>query len=131
VQGTTPAARNELGAHLLVGWMMPITDRLRLLVTAGPSLLSVHQSLVTAIDVTETYPFDTATFKSATTKEAAASAAGFNAGADVFWMFSRHAGAGGMIQVTRARVHVPAEGARTIAVDAGGVQAGGGLRFVF
>jgi hypothetical protein len=131
VQGTTQAARNELGAHLLVGWMMPLTDSLRLLVTAGPSRFSVRQSLVTAVDVTETYPFDTATFKSATTKDSTASAAGFNAGADLFWMFSRHVGAGGLIQVTRARVQIPADGGRTVPVDAGGVQAGGGLRFSF
>ena len=131
VHGTAPATRRELGAHLLAGWMVPITDRIRLLVTAGPSLLSVRQSLVTAVDVTETYPYDTATFKSATTTDSTASAVGFNAGADVFWMFSRHVGAGAMMQITRARVKEPADGGRTIAVDAGGVQAGGGLRFSF
>ena len=131
VRGTTPATRTEVGAHALIGWMMPITDRIRLLVTAGPSFLSVRQSLVTKVNVTETYPYDTAAFKSATTKNAAASAAGFNAGADVFWMFSRHIGAGGLIQVTRARVNAPADGGRTVAVNAGGAQAGAGLRLVF
>ena len=131
VQGTTPATRHEVGAHLLIGWMMPITDRVRLLVTAGPSVLSVRQSLVTSVEVTETYPYDTVAFKSAATKDATASAAGFNAGADVFWMFSRHVGAGGLIQFTRARVKERTDGGRTVSVDAGGVQAGAGLRLVF
>ena len=131
VQGTTPATRNEIGAHVLIGWMMPITDRIRLLVTAGPSVFTVRQSLVTGVDVTETYPYDTAVFKSAATKDVTSSAAGFNAGADVFWMFSRNVGAGGLIQVTRARVKGPADGGRTITLDAGGVQAGAGLRFIF
>jgi hypothetical protein len=131
VQGTTAATRNEVGAHVLIGWMMPITDHLRLLVTAGPSVLSVRQSLVTSVEVTETYPYDTAAFKSAATKDATATATGFNAGADVFWMFSRHVGAGGLIQITRARVKAPTDGGRTVSIDAGGVQAGGGLRFIF
>jgi hypothetical protein len=131
VEGTTPATRNEVGAHVLIGWMMPITDRIRLLVTAGPSVLSVRQSLVTSVEFTETFPYDTATFRSATTKDATATATGFNAGADVFWMFSRNVGAGGLIQVARARVKLPVDGGRTISIDAGGVQVGGGLRFIF
>ena len=46
-------------------------------------------------------------------------------------MFSRRIGAGGLMQVTRARVKAPADGGRTVAVDAGGVQLGAGLRFLF
>ena len=49
VQGTTPATRRETGGHLLIGWMMPLTDRFRVLITAGPSMLSVSQTLVTDV----------------------------------------------------------------------------------
>lgn len=131
VQGTTPATRSEVGAHLLIGWMMPLTDRLRVLVTAGPSMLSVSQTLVTGVEFTETYPYDTATFKNATTKTATVTKAGFNAGADLFWMFSRRIAAGGMVQVTRARAKEPAGTGRTVSVDAGGAQVGAGIRLVF
>jgi hypothetical protein len=131
VQGEARATRSEVGAHLLVGWMMPLADRFRVLITAGPSVLSVRQTLVTGVEFTETYPYDTATFKSATTKNATVTAAGFNAGADLFWMFSRRVGAGGVVQVTRARAKEPAGTGRTVSVDAGGAQAGAGLRFVF
>jgi hypothetical protein len=131
IQGATPATRSETGVHLLVGWMLPITDRVRLLLTAGPSVLSVRQSLVTSVEFTEVYPYDTATFKSATTKNATATASGFNAGADLFWMFSRNVGAGGLVQVTRARVKESAGTNRTITLDAGGAQVGVGLRLVF
>jgi hypothetical protein len=131
VQGTTPATRNETGAHFLVGWMLPLTNRARLLLTAGPSRLSVRQTLVTGIEITETYPYDTASFKSATTKEAAATAAAFNAGADLFWMFSRRIGAGALVHIARARVTEPAESGRSVSLNAGGVQTGAGLRFVF
>lgn len=131
IEGTTPATRTELGAHLLVGWMMPLTDRLRVLITVGPSVLSVRQTLVTGVEFTEAYPYDTATFKSATTTSATATATGFNAGADVFWMFSRRIGAGGLVQITRARAKEPAGTGRTVSVDAGGAQVGAGLRLVF
>ena len=93
---------------------MPLTrSRSGCIVTAGPSVLSVGQTLVTDVQFAETFPYDTAEFTGATTTNATASAAGFNAGADVFWMFSRHVGAGGLVQFTRARA-----GASTPAADA-------------
>lgn len=131
VDGKVRATRNELGAHLLIGWMMPITNHVRLLLTAGPSVLNVGQTLVTGVDITETYPFDTAAFRGATTTDATATATGFNAGADVSWMFSRTVDAGGLVQVTRARAREKAGSGRSIPVDAGGAQAAVGLRFVF
>jgi hypothetical protein len=131
VQGTTPATRTEIGAHILIGWMMPLTDRFRILVTAGPSVLNVRQTLVTGVEITETYPYDTAAFKSATAGTATARATGFNAGADLFWMFSRNVGAGGLVQVTRARAKERTGAGRTVSVNAGGAQVGAGLRFLF
>jgi hypothetical protein len=130
IEGTTRVTRDEIGAHLLIGWMLPLTDRVRVLITAGPSVLSVRQTLVTGVEVGETFPYDTATFTRAITTNATATAAGFNAGADVFWMFSRRFGAGGLVQVTRARAKERA-GSRTVEVDAGGAQVGAGLRVVF
>jgi hypothetical protein len=131
IEGTTSTRRSETAAHLLVGWMLPVTDRLRLIVTAGPSLVNVEQTLVTGVQFSEVYPYDTAEFTGATTKRASRSATGFNAGADVVWMFSRRFGAGGLVQFTRARARVsPGEG-RTISVDAGGAQAAAGLRVIF
>lgn len=131
IDGTTRTTRNETGAHLLIGWMMPLSDKVRLMITAGPSVLSVGQTLVTDVQFSETYPFDTATFTGASTTNATRTATGFNAGADLFWMFSRHIGAGALVQVTRARVREHTGTGRTIAVDAGGAQIGAGLRFVF
>lgn len=130
VEGTARTTRNETGVHLMIGWMMPLTERLRVVISAGPSVLGVRQTLVTGVEFSETFPYDTAAFTGATTTTTSGSAAGFNAAADLFWMFSGNVGAGGLVQVTRARVTERA-GSRTIAVDAGGVQAGAGLRVVF
>jgi hypothetical protein len=131
IEGTTSTLRGETTAHLLFGWMLPVTDRIGVTVTAGPSFMSVEQTLVTGVQFAETYPYDTAEFTTATTRRATRRATGFNAGADVTWMFSRRIGAGGLVQFTRARARLsPTEG-RTIAVDAGGVQAALGIRVIF
>jgi len=131
VEGTASTQRGETAAHLLLGWMMPVTDRLRLIVAAGPSTINVEQTVVTGVQFSETYPYDTAEFTGATTKRASRRAAGFNAGADVMWMFSRRMGAGGLVQFTRARARIDPGGGRTIGVDAGGLQLAAGVRMIF
>lgn len=131
IEGTTSTLRGETAAHLLLGWMMPVTDRIRVIITGGPSVMSVEQTFVTGVEFSETYPYDTAEFTEASTRRVTRSATGFNAGADVMWMFSRRIGAGGLVQMTRARARLsPGEG-RTIAVDAGGAQAALGMRVIF
>jgi opacity protein-like surface antigen len=131
VEGTTSTLRGETAAHLLLGWMQPLSARARLLVTAGPSFVSTEQTLVTDVRFSEAYPYDTAEFTGATTRRETRGAPGFNAGADLTWMFSRRMGAGALVQFTRARVRLNAGEGRRIAVDAGGVQAAAGLRLFF
>ena len=131
VEGAAPVTRRELGAHLLIGWMMPLSDRLSVTFSAGPSVLNVTQTFVTGVEFSETYPYDSATFTRGATADASSRAAGFNAGADVCWMFSRHAGAGGLVQMSRARATGEAAPGRTIRIDAGGAHIAAGLRVVF
>jgi hypothetical protein len=131
VEGNTGTTRSELGTHLLIGWMLPVTDRIRVLLTAGPSVFSVGHTIVTDVLFSETFPYDTATFTGAKTTNATATAVGFNAGADVFWMFSHSVGAGGLVQFARARVRENAGTSRTVSIDAGGAQVAAGIRFVF
>jgi hypothetical protein len=131
IDGSTSTSRTEVGLHLQFAYLVPITDRFRVIAFAGPSRFSVEQTFVTDVQYSQSFPFDTATFSGATTRRASASAAGFNAGADVIWMFSRQFGMGGLIQYAAARVHEDAGSNREISVDAGGIQAGAGLRMVF
>lgn len=131
VEGTTSALRAETAAHVLIGWIQPVTDRIRVTLTAGPSFINAEQTLVTGVEFSETYPYDTAEFTGATTRRATGSGTGFNAGADVTWMFTRRIGAGGLVQFTRARARLDAGSNRTLRVDTGGVQAGAGIRLFF
>jgi len=130
VEGTAKSTREEVGAHVKIAWTVAPSPHLRLILSGGPSIISVRQTLVSDVNFSESYPYDTAAFTSATASTASKSATGGHASADVFWLFSRHFGAGGVIQFARARVKLTS-GSRTIAIDAGGAQAGAGLRLVF
>ena len=131
IEGTTRARRTEHGAHLLIGFMLPLSDRMRLLLTAGPSIVSVGQTFVSSVRFSETFPYDTAEFTGTDAKNESSTAAGFNAGADFFWMLSRSVGLGGLAQVTHARTRLDAGNGRRVSVDAGGAQIAAGLRVLF
>jgi len=132
IEGTAHTTRAETGAHLLIGTMLPLAKRFRVLLTAGPSVLNVEQRIITDVTFSETYPYDTAAFTGVKTSNSPPrTAAGFNAGADLSWMFSKTIGAGALVQVTHARVKANAGAGRSVSFDAGGVQAGAGLRLVF
>ena len=77
------------------------------------------------------YPYDTATFSGVDTSTPSESTIGFNVGADVGYFFARNVGIGGVIRFSRASADFTSIDGETLAVDAGGVQAGAGLRLRF
>jgi hypothetical protein len=78
------------------------------------------------------YPYDSATFGTATVVNDTATKVGFNVGADVGFKISRNIGVGGPVRFARASFSLPLTGsASNISVEAGGVQVGGGLRLFF
>jgi hypothetical protein len=121
----------ETAVHIQVLYSIPVKRTLTLLLSAGPSRLSVEQELVTDIKYDETYPYDVATFAGALTHRAKASVTGFNAGADLRWMFTKSIGLGGLVRFTRGTVDLETQDNRRLPLRAGGVHAGGGLRIVF
>ena len=131
VQGSTSGARDELGTHLQFAYLANVSSRLRLIASAGPSLLTVQQTLVTDVQFAQSYPYDSASFTAATTRRATATAPGFNAALDAFWMVGRRIGAGGVARFTRARVREHGDSGRTVNTDAGGFQAAAGVRVLF
>lgn len=123
--------REESGLHVQAQYQVASGGRLGITLMGGPSLLQVHQTLVTAVDYREAYPYDTADFTGARTRRGTATGSGFNVGADVRWMLTRHIGMGGVLRFTRATVGLDAPGSGRISVDAGGAHVGAGLRFTF
>ncbi len=122
--------RREAAVHVLAQWRIPLGARVYVALEGGPSFIAVRQDVVDAFSFSESYPYDTAVFGSATTAAREKSAVGFNAGADVGYMFQRHIGAGGAVRFVRAHTTLEGAGAST-GVDLGGVQYGGGLRVRF
>jgi hypothetical protein len=132
VEGTTNARRTENGAHLQIGWSLRLSPRLRVILTGGPSVLNVNQTFVTDVRFSEAFPFDSAAFTSAVTKDSSRTAIGFNAGADLWWTLRRRRVAvGALVQVAYAQPRLDAGNGRRVPVDAGGAQVGVGLRKTF
>lgn len=128
VRGTIGSTRRETDVHVQLAYLFPTRGPLRLLISGGPSAMNVEQTFVTDIRYAETYPFDTADFTGAPTHNASKMGIGFNVGADVGWMFTRTIGVGALVRYAHASVKLNAGNDRTVSVDAGGVQAGGGVR---
>ena len=61
----TGVKRSETAVHVQAMYLVNPGGRLRLVLSGGPSFFNVEQDLVTEVTVTETFPFDTATFASA------------------------------------------------------------------
>lgn len=123
--------RKEAAVHLQARAVVPISGRIDLAAFAGPSWFSVEQGVVGAVQYGESYPFDTAEFRSATTMRRKVSRAGFNVGGDVAFFVLRNVGVGASVQFARANVTLPGGDATDVDTNAGGVQGGVGLRLRF
>ena len=130
VEGQSAALEHrEQVVHFSALYMLPIGSNLQIGVAGGPSLFIVNRTFVDSVLYDETYPFDSATFSSTTTREVKENQAGFHVGADVSWYFTDNVGVGGGLRFSRATLKFPAAGAdETISADLGGVQVGAGLR---
>jgi hypothetical protein len=123
--------RREVAVHVQAAYVVS-AGRLDVAISGGPSVFAVRQDLVSAVAYTESYPFDTATFTGATVTGVSATKVGFNVGADVGFKFSAHVGVGGLVRYTRASMTFPlANAVPGVSADAGGLHAGGGIRFWF
>jgi len=88
--------------------------------------------VVTDIAFSDIYPYDTATYTSATTQRVSANKAGFNAGVDLGFHLSRHVGLGAGARFSTAKVTLTMpNGGGAVSTDAGGAQLAAGLRFYF
>lgn len=124
-------AHSETGAHITIQYLIPTTGRLHVTLEGGPSWMTVDREIVTDVTITESYPYDTAAFGGAITKSANGSAVGYNAGFDITWMFVESVGVGGIVRYTRADIDLKAVEGRSLAIKAGGLQGGVGLRVLF
>jgi len=127
----TELDRTETGAHVSIAYLVPMTGRVRLVFFGGPSFYSVSQDVIEEITVTETYPYDTITLAAGTRAEISESMVGFHGGADVAWYFTGRVGLGALVRFTTATKSVAIGSGQSFDLEAGGFQAGLGLRVRF
>ncbi len=127
----TELKREEMAIHVQVRGVLPVGDRLQVMVFGGPSFFQVTQGVITDFSYTDSYPYDTATFSAATTTDASVSKLGFHVGGDVAFFFTKQVGIGATVQFAGASVLLPTGDGATQSVKVGGGRAGGGLRFRF
>jgi hypothetical protein len=124
--------REELAVHVQARVMLTPSPRMQAMIFGGPSFFNVKQGIVNDFEVTEAYPYDTATLSRGLSATVDESKLGFNVGGDVGYFFTRQVGVGGSVQWSGASIDVPASsGNGSFDVRIGGIQAGGGLRLRF
>ena len=123
--------REELAINVQVRGVFPVGTKLQVMVFGGPSFFQVKQGVVSGFTIAESYPFDAATFRAATTTDSSVSKMGFNGGGDVAFFFARQVGVGATVQFAGTTVSLPSAGGATQDVKVGGIKAGGGLRLRF
>ena len=126
IEGTAPGTREETAVHLQVAYIVPVGNKVQVVVFGGPSFFTVKQSVVTGITYDEDYPYDEATFAGADVELEKENKTGFNVGADVGYYFTKNVGVGGIIRFSPTKVTFSLG-----EVDAGGAMVGGGLRLRF
>ena len=120
--------REEVAIHVSPRWTIPVNEALEIALFGGPTFFRISQELVTGVDFTQKYPYDTAALSGASVQEYDGSAVGFNVGADAAVYFSSWIGVGGVIRFSRAESDL---GERPTTITAGGLHAAGGLRLRF
>jgi hypothetical protein len=127
--GTADVIHHESTIHLqAVFWFQP-TRRLDVMVAGGPSRLRLEQDFVSEVSYTQAFPYDSVTFQSATLTRKSKTARGGNAGVTVGVRVLRHVNVAGLVRYSSARVSFPDTGVPAFTI--GGLQTGGGVRFLF
>jgi hypothetical protein len=116
--------------HVALMYALPV-EAVDVKVMGGPTFFNLKQDFVTGVTISETYPFDTATFSNATTKQLSDRAVGFNAGVDISRLLSSNVGIGGLVRYSRGDVKFDDSDVGRQTVKAGGFEVAGGLRLRF
>lgn len=129
VSGDAAVTRRESMAHLqAVYWLRP-RRRLDVMLSAGPSMIRADQDFVADVSYAQTFPYNTATFASATVARQRKTVVGFNIGGDAGWTLAGPFGVVALARYSRVIAHFPSIGAESVAI--GGLNVGGGIRFRF
>ncbi len=127
-RGVTGVALNaehaEHAIHLQGTWVMPVTNKMDVAFSFGPTIFMVSQDVATGISITEPTP----TISSTTVTREDKTGVGINLGADLNYFFRPRIGAGLLVRYTYGSVDL--ETAEE-SLPVGGFQIGVGVRVRF
>ena len=127
VSYTGAVKHRQMDFHLQAVYFLPTPEAIDIALSAGPSLLRITRDSVSSPTLgPETFPFETIGITGLDTTPVRESGIGANVGVDIAFMPVRVFGVGIFARYVTGSVDA---GAREI--DAGGFQAGAGLRFRF
>ena len=118
------AEHKEQAFHLMGVWMMPVTDKIDVGFSAGPTIFQVSQDVPTAITTAEPGPTVTGTTVTSVDK----TTIGLNLGVDATYLVTPDIGAGLLVRYTWGSADL--QGA-TDKLTVGGFQIGVGVRYRF
>lgn len=121
----------QVGVHLPFVYMLPVSERVHVAVSAGPSWFRLrHDALTAVFRSAEVAPYTAVELTDFTRVVEEGSGLGYNAALEVTYLLTRYFGAGLFLRYTGGSVEMPFDdGAQSVHV--GGVQTGAGLRFRF
>jgi hypothetical protein len=126
--------RDETGTHLIIGWTIPFSEKLDVMIAGGPSFFRVHQEVVSAVNAAETGPPFATVIVEPVITERIDSAWGGNIGADINYILVAQGrtriGAGLTMRYASAQASLQLS-SETQDTKVGGFQIGGGLRVRF
>jgi opacity protein-like surface antigen len=125
------ATHSEIGYHLFVSYLVPVSERFTMRVFAGPSIYRVSHDLVSAIAFSETSPFTSVTITGATVDERTKTVGAFHVGAGGTYRITDRFGLDGFFRFARRTVDLPNVSGGTTELKIGGAQLGVGARIAF
>ena len=121
----------EQAYHFQLIWLLPITDRLDVTFSGGPTAFRLKQGTVLTPTVAEVGAPYTSVNLTTTAADTTGSRMGFNVGADLSYRFANHLGVGAMVRYSGRTFGLTPTGGSKIDVKVGGLQFGAGLRLRF
>lgn len=114
----------EQAINLMGVWMVPVTDKIDVGVSFGPSIFMVKQDIPATLTIAEPGP----TVSGLTTDSAKKTVAGINLGVDVTYLVTKRVGVGGLARYTAGSAKLAGA---TKSLTVGGFQIGVGARYRF
>ena len=121
--------------HLFATWLMPVTEKVEMTFSAGPSFFNISQGFIRTVSFTEAPPFTSVSVDRIEIESRDETAIGFNLGADAIYSVGRFydadLGVGANVRYSWGKADFDIAAGDELSVKGGGFQIGGGVRVRF